>query len=416
MRTTKTLLVLFFLKLFFLINTFGQPLFGTEEEILLWGGVAPGSENLSITENIIIRDLEGTCTSNRAAELVTTPSIIPYIADTPNGAAVVICPGGAYKRVVIDVEGSDIAKFLNNLGISAFVVKYRLPKDNHLNNKYVTLTDAQRAMRYVRSNAAKWNIDVDKIGIMGASAGGHMATTLATKYDQMVYTPIDAIDSISAKANFMMLLYPVVTMESATTHLTTRTYLLGDDPSQDLIDEFSAEKNVTSESPITFFALANDDGSVSPQNSIQLSDALTALGVANEINIYSNGGHGKGICKAVGYDFESWPEDCKKWLIKNSLTDSLHLGITSKQHNKVTIANTITNSLNSLRFKLPKCNTLTILVSDLQGSKVTEFSINGISEGEYTFDLSPTTAIARGIYIIKVKTDNLQQTFKIVLQ
>ncbi len=295
----------------------GQQLTGTEDEILIWNGPGPGSDTLNITQVITARNPTGDCTIDRIAENVTETGIIPFIAENPTGAAVVICPGGGYSRVVLDKEGTDIAEWLNSLGISAFVVKYRLPVDGHANRQYVPLQDAQRAMRYVRGHAEQWGIDPDEIGIMGASAGGQMATTLATKYDLEVYTPIDTLDSISAKPDFMILLYPVVSMEPGVTHAGTRSNLLGSAPTQEQIDEFSAEKHVTADSPITFMARAIDDTAVPEENCTGLRDALDAVGVSNELHQYASGGHGVGICLATGTDFINWVKDCGHWLLAN---------------------------------------------------------------------------------------------------
>lgn len=292
-------------------------------EIEIWPGVGPGSENLSIEENIVVRGLTADCSRDWAVEKVTVPTITPLIPNNPNSAAVILCPGGANKYVVYDVEGMDVGRFLNSIGVTAFVLKYRLPMDNHENNKDVPLQDAQRAMRYVRANAAQWGIDTNKIGIMGASAGGHMASTLATQYNKNVYDVRDSIDYKSAKPNFMLLLYPVVSFQDDITHTGTRGYLLGSSPSQELKDEFSAELNVTSQSPPTFFAHANDDSGVSTKNSERLYQALVDSGVtASSLNLYRNGGHGVGICKAVGKDFANWPYDFTNWMNTQGLTDS----------------------------------------------------------------------------------------------
>ncbi len=297
-----------------------QTFSGTEDEILIWNGPGPGSEALTIEQNIINRTVAGECLDNRAVEDVVETSIVPFISENPSGAAVVICPGGGYSRVVMDKEGSDIAMWLNEIGISAFIVKYRMPVDDHVNKEYVSLQDGQRAMRYVRTHAEHWGIDPDMIGIMGFSAGGHMASMVAKAYDKEVYTPIDTVDNRSAKPNFMMLIYPVVSMENGVTHDATRYNLLGGSPTADQIIEFSGERGVNSDSPITFMARAKDDTSVPEANCTRLRDSLTAAGVSNVLFQYKNGGHGAGKCEAVGTDFYNWYYDCGKWLKANGLT------------------------------------------------------------------------------------------------
>ena len=179
-------------------------------EIEIWPGVGPGSDTLTITEVVQERALTGTCTRDRAITGITVPTITPLIPENPLGSAFIICPGGAYQRVVYDVEGMDVGRWLNDCGITAFVLKYRLPASEHIDKKNVPLQDAQRALRYVKNNASEWDLDTSKIGIAGASAGGHVAATLATAFDKYTYAPVDTIDSLSARPYYMFLLYPVV--------------------------------------------------------------------------------------------------------------------------------------------------------------------------------------------------------------
>jgi acetyl esterase/lipase len=295
-----------------------------QNTIAIWpDSIGPGSSNLNITQTIINRTLTGTCTIDRAMEKITIPTLIPFIPHQPNGTAVILCPGGAYQRVVIDVEGSDIAKWLNSMGITAFVLTYRLPIDSHLNKESVPLQDAQRAIRYVKYHAATWSLDSSKIGILGASAGGHLASTLATHFDKQVYDPLDIIDQIGSRPSFEILLYPVISMDPAITHNGSKTNLLGSAPSQILTDEYSSEKQIKAKTPPTFIAVAKDDASVPPANSQRFHDSLLAHHISSEIHLYENGGHGKGICKAIGTDFGNWAGDCEIWLQKRLLVNSL---------------------------------------------------------------------------------------------
>jgi acetyl esterase/lipase len=296
------------------------------DQINIWDSTGPGSDTLTIQEKITNRSLVGTCTIDRAIEHITVPTLTPFMPENPNGTAIIICPGGAYERVVYDVEGCDIARWYNQVGITAFVLKYRLPNDKHIDSRYVPLQDAQRAMRYVKKNAATWDIDTSKIGIMGASAGGHLAASLGTDFDKQVYVPADAIDSVSARPGFMVLLYPVISMDSAITHAVSRQNLLGTVFTQELLDEFSAEKNVKQNSPVTFMARACDDNSVNKENCNRFDQALKDAGISSELHLYTNGGHGKGICKAVGTDFANWPNDCQNWLVtKELIADSFYI-------------------------------------------------------------------------------------------
>jgi acetyl esterase/lipase len=313
----------FLITVFLCAGLSGQDFSGSEDEILIWNGPGPGSDTLGITQEVTERLPRGDCSIDRAVEHVTETGIVPFIAAETTGAAVVICPGGGYSRLSIDKEGTDLAQWFNELGICAFVCKYRLPADPHLEKHYVPLQDAQRAMRYVRGHAGQWGIDPGKIGIMGASAGGHMAATLATKYALEVYDPIDSLDFLSARPDFMILLYPVVSMETGISHPETRTNLIGANPTPEQIEEFSAECHVNGELPVTFMARALDDYSVPEANSTRLRDSLTAAGVDNVLHQYTSGGHGKGICEAVGTDFARWVGDCGQWLYKKGYTNTL---------------------------------------------------------------------------------------------
>lgn len=365
--------------------------YGTSDEIPIWDGPGPGSDTLTIEQSITERSLQGDCTIDRAVENITETGIIPFIAEEPNGSAVVICPGGGYSRVVIDKEGTDVAEWFNSFGISAFVVKYRLPVDDHIHNHLVPLQDAQRALRYVRGNALNWGIDPGKIGIMGFSAGGHMAATLATKYDTAVYAFTDSLDALSARPDFMILIYPVVSMVDGITHGGTRTNLLGPSPSVEQITAFSAEMHVDSRSPITFMARALDDGSVPEENCTALGNALTAAGVENVLYQYSDGGHGRGICQAVGYDFANWVNDCGRWLYDQGLTDSLFIATHAEAAPALMQFSVYPNpapSLEKLTFILPDADHLLISLYDMSGRKLDEKRLSHVVAGEYTLEFT----------------------------
>lgn len=241
---------------------------------------------------------------------VTTLSVFIPKETKPDQTAVLIFPGGGYSHLSMDKEGTKVAEWLNNLGIVAFVLKYRLPSDLIMKNKSVgPLQDAQEAIRYVRSNASKWNIDPNKIGTIGFSAGGHLASTLATHFDDKVY---ESKFNMSARPDFSILIYPVISMENGITHKGSQTSLLGQNPSQALIDDFSNEKKVTSQTPPTFLVHASDDGAVIPENSINYYLALKKNNISAELHIYEKGGHGFGL--GVKDTSQFWSNDCKEWL------------------------------------------------------------------------------------------------------
>nr|WP_246522480.1 alpha/beta hydrolase [Flavobacterium branchiicola] len=233
----------------------------------------------------------------------------------PNQTAVIIFPGGGYSHLAIDKEGTKVAQWFNNLGIVAFVLKYRLPNDAIMKNKTIgPLQDAQEAVRYVRENAAKWNIDTNKIGTIGFSAGGHLAATLATHYNDKTY---ETASKTSARPDFSILIYPVISMQNEITHKGSQTNLLGNNPSQKLIDSYSGEKNVTVQTPITFLVHATDDTVVIPENSINYYLALKKHEVTCELHLYQNGGHGFGL--GVKDTSKNWTTDCQEWLKSHNL-------------------------------------------------------------------------------------------------
>lgn len=246
---------------------------------------------------------------------VTIPTLSIFLPKDakPNQTAVIICPGGGYMHLAFDKEGTKVAEWFNSLGIAAFVLKYRLPNDLIMKNKNVgPLQDAQEAVRYVRQNAAKLNIDPNKIGILGFSAGGHLASTLSTHYDDKVY---ESTYKVSARPDFSILMYPVISMENQITHKGSQTNLLGSNPSQDLIDSYSNEKKVTSKTPPAFLIHATDDTVVIPENSINYYLALKKNGIKAELHLYEKGGHGFGL--GVNDTSKFWTRDCVEWLKAN---------------------------------------------------------------------------------------------------
>ncbi|SFU29325.1 Acetyl esterase/lipase [Pustulibacterium marinum] len=215
---------------------------------------------------------------------------------TATGTGVLICPGGGYAGLAYDWEGTDIAKWLNSKGIAAFVLKYRLPSDASVKTTYkAPLQDAQRAMRYIKSNKDQFHLKDGQIGVMGFSAGGHVASTLGTLYNKEVYTPKDSIDNISAKPDFLALIYPVISMQQGVTHQGSKDQLLGKNPSKIVTDEFSNELNVNTETSPTFLIHSTDDGAVPVQNSLRFYQALIANKVPAAMHIFPTGGHGYGL-------------------------------------------------------------------------------------------------------------------------
>jgi len=247
---------------------------------------------------------------------VTNPTLEMYAAekDNANGTAIIICPGGAYSVLAIIHEGSQVAKWLNTVGITAFVLSYRLPDDAIMKDKSIApLQDAQQAMRIVRMHAKEWNINPDKIGIMGFSAGGHVASTLATHFNDKVY---QTRDTVSARPDFSILIYPVITMDSATTNTWSRNNLIGNNPAKKDVLYFSNELNVTVNTPPAFLVHSIDDDAVPVENSINYAMALHKYDIPCELHIYQSGKHGYGMGRTFKTE-SSWTEACKKWLVMN---------------------------------------------------------------------------------------------------
>jgi acetyl esterase/lipase len=247
---------------------------------------------------------------------VTQPTIIPYFAakDKANGTAVIICPGGGYAGLSMVNEGSTIAGAFNKIGVTAFILKYRLPSDSIMVDRTIgPLQDAQRAIQMVRQHAAEWGIDPNKIGIIGFSAGGHLASTAATHFDKAV---IDNKDNINLRPDFAMLIYPVISM-GPQTDTGSKENLIGKHASQELMDLYSNEKQVTANTPVTFLVQAEDDNVVPVQNSLLFYDALLQYKVKAEMHLYPNGGHGFGLNNKTTKDY--WFDRLTNWLDANGL-------------------------------------------------------------------------------------------------
>ncbi len=246
---------------------------------------------------------------------IKIPTLTAYLppADKANGTAVIICPGGGYSIVAIDHEGFKVAEKFNEMGIAAFVLKYRIPDEkNQTDPSIAPLQDAQQAILTVRTNAKKWNIHPERIGIMGFSAGGHLASTAGTHFERSL---VDNPDRISVRPDFMILIYPVISADIAITHSGSFKNLLGSNASAQQLILYSNEKQVTAKTPPAFLVHASDDGGVSPNNSIAFYQALIKNKIAAELHIYQNGGHGFGMHNTTTKD--EWMNRCKNWLNGN---------------------------------------------------------------------------------------------------
>jgi acetyl esterase/lipase len=239
------------------------------------------------------------------------PELIIYLAEKPNGAAVVICPGGGYGHLAMDHEGHQIAKWLNENGIAGFICDYR-----HRTKGYghpAPLDDAQRAIRTVRARAKEFNVDPDKIGIIGFSAGGHLASTAVTHFDAGDPLSTDPVKRASSRPDFGILCYPVIAFDQPFTHRGSQKNLLGDDPAAELVASLSSEKQVTDQTPPCFLWHTAEDKGVPPENSVVFYQALLAHKVPGELHVYEKGKHGLGLAKDVP-GTAGWPAACIAWL------------------------------------------------------------------------------------------------------
>jgi acetyl esterase/lipase len=245
---------------------------------------------------------------------VSVPTLIPFFPEKgkANGSAVIICPGGAYAILAIGHEGYAVAKEFNKIGITAFVLKYRLPSDQIMVDKTIgPLQDAQTAIMMVRKNAAQWGINPQKVGIVGFSAGGHLASTAGTHYDK----PVIDNQGISVRPDFMVLAYPVITFTRELTNPGSVSNLLGKAPSPEQIAYFSSEQQVTPDTPPTFLMQASDDGGVPVANSVMFYEALQKNKVKTEMHLFQAGGHGFGLINPKSK--ELWFTWCASWLAAN---------------------------------------------------------------------------------------------------
>lgn len=280
-----------------------------QQVIPLYNGVIPGAK--TPPADYVETTVNGTDGVARVSKVVT-PTLTAFLPAKPNGTAVIICPGGGYSILAFDKEGTLVAKRFSDLGITAFVLKYRLPSDAIMQDKSMgPLQDALQAIYLIRKNAALWNVNPAKIGIMGFSAGGHLASSLSVHYND---AKVQNKEGISLRPDFSVLIYPVINFGTYT-HAGSVKNLLGDNPTDAQRKYFSGELQVNAQTPPAFLVHANNDGAVPVKNSLAYNEALAKHKVAAEMHIYQGGGHGFGMYNKTTKD--DWFESLKNWLESN---------------------------------------------------------------------------------------------------
>ena len=276
--------------------------FAQDKVVKVWPNGAPDHNGMDEPEE----KFEGVRVRN-----VSEAEMYVYLPEKENntGAAVVICPGGGYWIEAMDHEGFQMAEWLKTKGVAGIVLKYRLPYGHH----EIPSGDARRAMRIVRMNAKEWGIDHEKIGIAGSSAGGHLASTVGTRFDAGNKESNLTIEQVSCRPDFMLLLYPVITFKEVFGHMGSRKNLIGEGNNWELVEKYSNELHVGSETPPTFLVLADDDKAVVSRNSVEFYLALTKNNVPAEMHIFSEGGHGFGMNKK-NLPVDQWPELFYDWM------------------------------------------------------------------------------------------------------
>lgn len=290
------------IKLMMILLTMGFGAAAQDFTLKVWPGGAPDSNGITLPEE----KYDGVRVRNVSeAEMYV---FLPSKAKN-SGAAVVICPGGGYAIEAMDHEGYEMARWLAERGVAGIVLKYRLPNGHH----QIPSGDARRTLRTVRLNAAQWGIDPGKIGIAGSSAGGHLASTVGTRFDMGDPNAADAVEKISCRPDFMLLLYPVISLKEEYGHIGSRTNLIGAGNDWKLVQQYSNELHVTPDTPPTFLVLADDDKGVLPKKSIEFYIELKKNNVPAEIHIFARGGHGFGM-RNNNLPVNQWPGLFMDWL------------------------------------------------------------------------------------------------------
>jgi acetyl esterase/lipase len=285
------------------------PFAGKYQELPLWGDTpAPGTKDIQLEEQWDDFNKNPNNPDYSVAN-ISRPSLTVFPPANPNGSAMVVIPGGGYRKNVFDKEGVDIAHWLNSLGITAFVLKYRLPVEWPDGGRHMAFQDGQRAMRLIRAQANTWKLDKDRIGVMGFSAGGHLAASLGSLWEKQSYSPIDKTDKESARPDAMIIVYGVVDANINSVATTTNEAAAA-------FKEYKPIKSLSKNSSPAFIVTANDDSVVNPAQSARFYLAMQEQGVVSELHIFRDGGHGFAIRKTNNLPVADWTRLCEAWMME----------------------------------------------------------------------------------------------------
>ena len=284
----------------------------SREFVPLWPGVPPGGDGIALTLRFT-ETIEPDGFHVRSVSRIQTPGLFVYRPAKPNGLSILVIPGGSYVSEGMDRGGREVAQRFADAGITAFILRYRLPGEGWRNRSDVPLQDAQRAMRLIRATASRYGIDPNRLGVIGYSAGGHLAASLATRFAANVYAPVDAIDQQPTKPVIAGLMYPVVTM-GAGAHAQSRNMLLGPSPAPEAIDAYSVDRHVPADTAPSFICLPADDAIVEPiPNGVALYLAMQRAKIPSDLHVFEIGGHGFSLHWAQGKPAAAWPGLFLSW-------------------------------------------------------------------------------------------------------
>jgi len=277
-----------------------------DEIVPLWPKRIPGDQGTTIVRKVNERSKTAGA-NDRWITGIDAPALVVKRPATPNGAAVLLIPGGGYGFLSYDNEGIEQARWLNAIGVTCFILLYRLPAEGWGNRALVPLQDAQRAVRVIRAGASRFGVEAQRIAVIGFSAGGHLAGSLATRHGEQAYAPVDAADRLSARPDLAGLIYPVISMDAAITHRGSRDKLLGPAPDAAALAAASVDRRVAADTPPVFLVHASDDGTVPVANSLAMYAAMLAAKRPVEMHLFDEGGHGFGVRLGKTVPTAQWP-------------------------------------------------------------------------------------------------------------